>query len=495
MGREGLPCLFVKNYCGFSPIAIIRRDIALLAGIKKVFSDGKKGWIKHVKNLAKKAKIAETSIRKPVISDCLRADTVDSEIVRRLGGVEISLKSLEIKETSEGFDRKGLLEISRDRLYQDMRHSRFPHKSNIKLVNFESKNGLEIVRSFPPDVAVTITDQCNANCLFCNYKPGSHHSENRFSLEDIKKMTWLKYVTKLGMGGGVGDPLMNREFLEIFRYLSSRYPHLILRVITNGISLNREICEEFAGNLARIRISLNAATKTTWEKLMRTRGFERVCRSVSELSELKREKNIDKPEIILLMTVSRQNIHEAVAFVELADRLGAQAVNYSFFSKSVMKRCDMALEESMYFDKSQSDKLLDQAAKRAETLGIKVFDRPLPFGEKGCDIFQGERVNSGPQNCYLPWQTCYLVRSRALEDRACMNFCCAGVETGIEYDHAHLAEDTFTRLWNHPHIQETRRSVNDSSVTHPVCNFCRTVNREDPANYRAGADDRSFQTE
>ena len=187
MGREGLPCLFVKNYCGFSPIAIIRRDIALLTGIKKVFSDGKKGWIKHVKDLAKKAKIAETSIRKPIISDCLRADTVDSEIVRRLGGVEISVKSLEIKETSEGFDRKGLLEISRDRLYQDMRHSRFPHKSNIKLVNFESKNGLEIVRSFPPDVAVTITNKCNANCLFCNYRPGSHNSENRFSIEDIKK--------------------------------------------------------------------------------------------------------------------------------------------------------------------------------------------------------------------------------------------------------------------------------------------------------------------
>ena len=33
--REGLSCLFVKNYCGFSSIAIIRRDTAVLAGIKK----------------------------------------------------------------------------------------------------------------------------------------------------------------------------------------------------------------------------------------------------------------------------------------------------------------------------------------------------------------------------------------------------------------------------------------------------------------------------
>jgi len=400
--RERLSFLFVKNYCGFSPIAIIRRDTALLVGIKKVFSDRKKGWLENVKDLAKKAKIEKTSIRKPIISDCLRADTMDSEIIRRLGGAAISLKSLIKQERAEGFYRKGLLEISRDRLYQVMRDSRFPHKSNIKLVNFESRNRLEIVRSFPLDVAVTITDRCNASCLFCNYKPGSQNSKKRFSLEDIKKMKWLKYVTKLGMGGGVGEPLMNREFLEIFRYLSSRYPHLILRIITNGIALNREICEEFAGNLARIRISLNAATKTTWEKLMRTRGFERVCRSVSELSELKRKNNTDKPEIILLMTVSRQNIHEAVPFVELAKLLGAQAVKFSIFSKSVMKRCDMEEEDSIYFGKNQSDRLLEQAAKRADTLGVKVFDRPLPFRKKGWQIFQGERVNRAPRKMLFP---------------------------------------------------------------------------------------------
>jgi len=495
MGRERLSCLFVKNYCGFSPIAIIRRDIALLAGIKKVFLKKREGWLDNVKDLVRGGKIEETSIKKPVLSDCLRADTLDSEIMRRLGGTEISLKSLENQERSEGFDPKGLLEISRDRLYRAMHDSRFPHKSNIKLVNFESRNGLETVKSFPLDAAITITDKCNANCLFCNYKPGKHNPENRFSLEDIRKMTWLKYAAKLGMGGGVGDPLMNREFLEIFRYLSSRYPHLVLRVITNGISLNREICEEFAGSLSRIRISINAATKTTWERLMRTRGFERVCRSVSELSELKRAKNTGKPEIILLMTVNRQNIHEAVAFAELAHRLGADAVNYSFFSKSVMKQCDMAQEESMYFDKGQSDRLLDRAARRAETLGIRIFDRPVPFRKEGCDIFQGERVNSGPEKCFFPWQTCYLAGSREVEDRACLNFCCAGVESGIGYDHANLAEDTFTRLWNHPYIREIRGAVSDQCAAHPLCRFCRTVDREDPANYSADTEGLSFQTE
>ncbi len=71
-----------------------------------------------------------------------------------------------------------------------------------------------------------------------------------------------------------------------------------------------------------------------------------------------------------------------------------------------------------------------------------------------------------------------------------MNFCCSGVETGIGYDHANLAEDTFTCLWNHPYIQAVRRLVNDQSGTHPVCRFCRTVDREDPANYRTDTDDR-----
>jgi MoaA/NifB/PqqE/SkfB family radical SAM enzyme len=255
-----------------------------------------------------------------------------------------------------------------------------------------------------------------------------------------------------------------------------------MRVISNGILLRNEICQAFAGNLHRLRVSLNAATQETWETLMQTRGFESVCQGISTLARLKKEKRTKHPEIILMMVVCRENVAEVVKFAELAHQLGAQGVNYSHFSKSVMNSCKMDVHSSLYFAKEEADLWLGRAEKRAKELGLKVFDRPIPFSQQEKGYFWGERTVNVSEKCLFPWQTCYFGRSRKGKSKPLMGFCCSGVESRIVYDLSSLDEESFCKLWNHPYLHYFRKTANSGKAhdLNPVCNFCKTVDQSDP---------------
>ncbi len=473
--------LFSHRYSGFSPVAVVRKKEALLGVLKKYKYPDNVGWLRCVEDLIPEGKSDKISIQRPVLSHCLRSDTVNSKIIEILGGLGVTLESILVAEESGEIDTDRILKISRDRLYQRMQHSSAPHWANRDLIQFESRHAITEVRSFPMDLAITITGACSARCLFCNYKPGYYQSHDHFTLQDFKKMTWLKYLSKLGLGGGVGDPLAHPGFLKIFHHLREAYPHLLLRVITNGILMNREIREAFSNSLSRLRISMNAATKETYKKIMRIDNFDKLCRSVSQLSRLKRKMKTDKPEIILMMVVNRLNAHEVVRFVELSHRLGVQAVNFSHFAKVVMTQSDMPMEDSLYSDQKYSDLQLGRAEKRAKALGLGL-SRPSAFTEKGCLCFQGERFMKVPEMCYFPWTTAYLVKSRTPPYTDRLQFCCVGVESAISYKRESLSTENFVKLWNHPYLQHYRKTVN-SSQKNPVCRFCRTVDQADPNNY------------
>ena len=478
-----LSLIKTENFRGFAPIAIVQKYTFLYGIIRKKILKKKQNFIEYIQGIIPKRKYQPISFDLPIISDCLRADTVSEAIIDSIGGLNFSLQSLLDLEANKKMDSQYVISTAQNYLYQQMLNSNTPHKLNRRLSEFEAKYAIPIVKSFPSDIALTITGKCNANCLFCNYNPSSKNNNDRFSLEDIKKMTWLRYTRKLGLGGGLGEPLLHPEFKQIFNYLNQEYPHLKIRIITNGTLLNKKLCRDLAGNLSKIRISLNAATATTWETLMRTRGFEKVCAAVSSLSAIKKEMRTNKPEIILMMVVSRHNITEAVQFAELAYTLGAQAVDYSHFRKNLMIHCNMGLEDSLYLDKQHSDIWLDKAKERADKLGLRVYS-PLPFYDKEKGIFIGERLIEIPEKCYSPWYTAYFTRTRNSDSTShpLLGFCCSGVDSKITYSPYRLDEQTIIRLWNHPYLQHFRRTVN-TKKSNPVCNYCRTIDQSDPGSF------------
>lgn len=365
----------------------------------------------------------------------------------------------------------------RDYLAGLLRSTQRPHLLNTALNELEMKERCEILQSFPPFVGLNLTSKCSAHCSFCSIQPHEQKIKDSVSLDDIKKMVWLRYVETLAIWGGIGDSLANKEFLPIVRYLHKTHPHLKLTLSTNGILLTEEICQALAGNLAQFNISLNAARKETWERLMRAKGFENVCTMFEKLARLRPDKN--SPNMRLSMVLTKENVHEAVEFVELAHRLGADGVTFVHYMPStVVGRRDLPANQSLYHCKGVSDAILYQAYKKADALKMECSG-PTLFDKHAKYIHFGARALTESPVCTAPWKTCYLTVNEDGERQ--MIFCCSGFYYEIPYDKSELGEENFLKIWNHPTAQYFRRTVNVKGAN-PVCEHCTTVDRFNPEN-------------
>ena len=101
---------------------------------------------------------------------------------------------------------------------------------------------------------------------------------------------------------------------------------------SNGLLLTENLCRELiTKRLKLIDFSLDAATPETYRKIRRS-DFSLVTKNIQRLSEIKKELGVDYPIIKLNMTLMNENLSEAVGFIELADRLGAEIVHFGLLN-------------------------------------------------------------------------------------------------------------------------------------------------------------------
>lgn len=347
---------------------------------------------------------------------------------------------------------------------------------NESLNKAEIENRCEDLRSFPTFVGLNMTSICNAHCTFCSKMTNQPHKDF-MTLEDVKKMTWLEHVKDLAVWCGIGDSLVNPEFLDCYRYLNATFSNLKINLSSNGIGLTEEICKELL-SLDYFNVSLNATTGKEWSEIMRVQGnkFDHICRMYKYISNLKKERG-KGPVLKLSMVVTKDNVQTAVKFAELAHELGAEQITYvHFVTSTLVGKRDLNIEQSLYYDQASSDYYISEAELKAKQLGL-VVTKPLPFFTIDCHFDHGMRAVHKETPCHDPWKTCYLTVDE--DGNRQMIFCCSGFYYEIGYDKSDLTEENFRKLWNHPTARYFRKTVNQDGEN-AICNFCHTHDHFDP---------------
>lgn len=457
----------------YGPTFISKRNLLIRGGLFKIIMlRSGISWKDAFKTVLTFALKEEFNDVDNIVKTGLTSDNVSNSYIKALGGVNFDLDELRRLENNHDLQIK--------LLYKEMLESESPHLENKLLNDFEIKCGKDKLLSYPTFIGLNMTSICNAKCTFCSYAPNVQKHKDILKLDDLKKMTWLKYVSRLAVWGGIGDSLVNPEFLMCYRHLKTNYPHLDITFSTNGIKMTKEICEEFAGHLADYNVSLNAAISGTWEKLMKSRGFDNVLETFEYLAKLKKDRKTNKPFLSVSMVLVKENLHEAVDFVNLAHKIGAEKVTFvHYVSSTLVGKRELEITESPYFMKDECDKVLNEAAKRADKLGLQIT-KPLPFSQENGSVIYGERTDRAPSACYDPWKTCYLTVDE--DGNRQMIFCCSGFYYGIKYDKSDLEEKYFMeKIWNHPMARYFRKTTNIKGKN-PICGYCMTYDRFDPNN-------------
>lgn len=143
---------------------------------------------------------------------------------------------------------------------------------------------MTITYEFEGSLYVNFTNRCSNNCVFClrnnhdnvngednlwlDREPSLEEIKADFARRDMTKYTWVVFC-------GYGEPLMRFDTcIDTAKWLKGTYPHIKIRVNTNGqasLIEGYDVTPKFDGLIDSISISLNAPD---------AKQYDRLCHSV-----------------------------------------------------------------------------------------------------------------------------------------------------------------------------------------------------------------------
>jgi len=251
----------------------------------------------------------------------------------------------------------------------------------------------------PKVLYIETTNRCNLRCKGCILYRGNWEPERDLSLAELIRITDQVSDLEQVYLHGIGEPFLNKELADIIRHLKRRKVYVLFN--SNGILLNGQRQQDLvAAGLDELRISLDAASSTGYEKIRNSNAFEGVIENLKSFLLFQKQRQVAYPKLSLWFLGTRDNISELPGFIKLAAEIGIDEVYLQrlvFFQDDEgygVARSAKTLQDST----DGSSELIQKSQKLAAELGIQ-------FNASG----QSEPVESlqGQTETGLPWSKCY----------------------------------------------------------------------------------------
>jgi MoaA/NifB/PqqE/SkfB family radical SAM enzyme len=278
----------------------------------------------------------------------------------------------------------------------------------------------------PRSIQVECTTRCNLKCTMCEIsywteKGGDLKSENlRKMIEHLPKLRRVDFT-------GVGEALMNRRFFDGIGILKSRGLYVTLN--DNFTLMNEQVARRIVElGVDQIFLSLDGATKDTYEQIRAGANFDKVIANAKRLVRIKREMRKKQPEVKINTVVCSTNYRELPAIIELAHEIGVgmvQLVNViTFENTSELQTATLRREVG-----SKIQEARDRARELAILVKVELFDK-LPV-----------------QQCDFPWKRNFVTYDGYVHP------CCYTTQNGDRMAHnsrslGNLVDRSFDELWN-----------------------------------------------
>ncbi len=157
---------------------------------------------------------------------------------------------------------------------------------NRRLLLEEIHAGKAVLTAKPLELMASASANCNIECGFCDGPKGATGDISDRRRDEIVEL--LPTLMSLG-ASGLGEPLMGKNYLFLLGHIADHgYPGLSVSLTTNGTLLTPEFLERHRNvPWSHVRISLNAGSAATHERVTGKQLFERVRRNLDALCALR----------------------------------------------------------------------------------------------------------------------------------------------------------------------------------------------------------------
>lgn len=170
--------------------------------------------------------------------------------------------------------------------------------------------------SFPRTVYWECTQQCNYRCIHCYSESGGRINAPKLPWSAVKK-----FIDELSEHGveflciGGGEPLMYKNIYKVLDYC--RKQKVMVEMTTNASLLDQRAVKKLkAAGLKFIQISIDGASKETYEKIRRNGNFEKMLQNIKNLSQYF--------TVSICTVVTKLNIKEINDLITLSKSIGAK---------------------------------------------------------------------------------------------------------------------------------------------------------------------------
>ncbi len=319
-----------------------------------------------------------------------------------------------------------------------------------------------LIETFGPQIiTVELSSRCNLRCEMCEVlqwkeKPKDvSFREFKLIFSKLPLFPHRMFPEKLIFYlSGIGEILLNKDVFKIIRFLKGK--GCFVTFADNFTLLNPQKAKELIESGAdEIFLSLDGATKKTFESIRKGASFEKVLSNAKALADLKKSMHSEKPRIIARFVVSKKNLGEMPLLVKIAAKNGLKEIA---FSEIIISQKTLSLKA----DVKEFEKRKKKCLALAEKLGVKVFFPGKKQPVKECNRFANE-VFINPNGFVMP----------------CHAFTQGGKysESIAKYSFGNVFEKSLFSIWNSKKYQQFRQDIRNGKIP-LLCAECQWFGKE-----------------
>ena len=184
-----------------------------------------------------------------------------------------------------------------------------------------------------------IINKCNLQCVMCHYSDPSISRRKSVYISAEQFESWFSsvggFVKEIMLSCG-DEPLMSKHFVEIIAQAGKYSASMDVGLCTNAMLMKDRVRKALLTHgVTFILFSIDGAVKETVERIRVKSRFEQIVANIKALRELKVATGNSYPRFVLDFVMLKSNMHETVAFIEMAQDLGAELVDFRHAVPSV----------------------------------------------------------------------------------------------------------------------------------------------------------------
>ena len=303
----------------------------------------------------------------------------------------------------------------------------------------------------PISMDVEPTTACNFKCTMCAVSMPDFTAKN-MNIETFKKaIDDNPQLLKIKLQG-LGEVLTNKQFFDMVKYAKTK--GIVCETTTNGSLLNSKNINLLRDSgMSRIMVSIDGATKSTFEEIRVQSNFKVVVDGARQLIKQCNKKFL-RPQISAWCVLQNSNYHEIYEIFELCRDMGFDDLSYQIQLTSWGG-------QEYWLDANKSKQInfnAEQVQNDVEKLKSLARDKNFAL-----HIYEGNALTFEKQ-CEWPFRTSHITADGSIVP-------CALISDPEVVTLGNINEESYSTIWQSKDYKEFRENIKNNKLD-DYCKDC-----------------------